>query len=323
MPRGIQEWVSSAGFHVIRLHYTADPDKDPSTPKGKIWLDNEIKGIPGGMKSAQFQREYEINWEATGGELVFPQFGAFQDKIIVTPFDVPETWNLFASFDYGHRNPSAFHVFAIDYDQNIYVIWEYYKSGEGYRNIAKSIWNCPYYRRLVCAPIADPSIWAMTQNTESEVKSLAMLFAEIEEGKDTDDVPIGPIMFTPGKKGGDLTVAEKINAHFWANLHEQDAKLKLFATCPMAAWELQKLRYAEWSGTLAMQRNKREALVDRDNHYWDAMKMFITQFFMGPDKLPVPAAYEKLKDVDEISYNEAKFRASLAHGKETTTLAEF
>ena len=321
--KGITEWKSRSGFHCLRLHYTSDPSKDPSTPAGKIWLENEVKGIPGGMKSANWQREYEISWSAVGGELVFPEIGAFKDKIVVRPFEVPESWTLFAGFDYGHRNPSSFNVFAIDHDQNVWVIWEYYKSGEGYRNIAKAIWNCEYYNRLACAPIADPSIWATTQNTENEVKSLAMLFSEIEEGEDSDGIPIGPIIFTPGKKGGDVTVAEKINSYFWANLHEQDAKLKIFATCPMAIYELERLRYAEWSGTLAALRNKRESIVDRDNHFYDSLKMFITQFFLGPEKPPVPPAYEKLKQTDEISYREAQFRASLGAQKPASTLAEF
>ena len=322
--KGIRTWTSKAGFCCISLHYTADPNKDPSTPKGKEWLENELKGVPGGMRSATWQREYEISFDAQGGELVFPEIGAFKDKIVVRPFEVPESWTLFAGFDYGHRNPSSFHVYALDYDAGLWAIWEYYRSGEGYREIARAIRNCEYYDRLACAPVADPSIWAVTQNTENEVKSLAQLFAEIEEKYDGNGELIeGPVIFTPGRKGGDVTVAEKIQNDYWANLSEQEPRFKIFATCPMLAWELERLRYAEWSGTLAALRNKRESIVDRDNHAWDDLKMLITQFFSGPVKPEVPKAYERLKHIDEISYREAKFRDSLNHGKQQSTLAEF
>lgn len=79
--KGIEHFKSAAGFHVIRVEFKADPTKDPDTPEGQKWLENEIRGIPGGIASSQFRQEYLIDWDAAGGELVFPQFDTYREKI--------------------------------------------------------------------------------------------------------------------------------------------------------------------------------------------------------------------------------------------------
>lgn len=318
--KGIEHYTSAPGFHVIRVHYTADPEKDPSTQKGSEWLENEIKGIPGGIASAQFRQEYEIDWDAAGGELVFPQFEIFRDRITLAPFTVPDSWSLYGSFDYGHRNPSSFHVYAIDHDGDVYSIWEYYQSGKGFKQISKAIRACPYFNKLAYLPIADPSIWAKTQQTEdgNEMKSIAQLFFELPEDE--------RIVFAPGKKGGDITVAEKINGDMWNMERLKSGKtprLRIFANCPMQIWELGKLRYKDWSGSMQEQRNLQESIVDKDNHAWDDLKMFLAMFFMAPG-VQEEEKYEKLKREDPASYQEWMAVARM-HGEEQgkqTTLGD-
>jgi len=318
---GIEHYKSASGFHVTRVHYTADPAKNPATPEGAKWLKNELIGIQGGIHSAQWRQEYEIDWDAAGGELVFPQCEMFRSRIICAPFTVPETWALYGSFDYGHRNPSSFHVYAIDHDGDIWSVWEYYKAGMGYRSIAKSIRACPHFEGLSCLPIADPSIWAKTQQTSSdqnEMKSVAQLFFELPEEE--------RIVFSPGKSGGDITVAEKINGELW---NEEELKkgraprLKIFATCPMQIWELGKLRYRDWGSSMQEQKNLQESIVDKDNHAFDDLKMFMTMFFMTP-KEPEKEAMAALRVSDPTSYNEWKAVGRM-HGEEQkeNALGEF
>jgi len=319
--KGIEHYISEPGFHCIRVEFKADPLKDPETAEGAAWLENEIKGIPGGVASAQFRQEYLIDWDAAGGELCFPQFEIYKSKIVVAPFEVPETWSLYGSFDYGHRNPSSFHVYAIDHDGNVWVVWGYYASGRGYRQTAISIRDCPYFNRLSFLPIADPSIWAKTQQTDdgNELKSIAQLFFELPEPE--------RISFAPGKKGGDVTVAEKINGDLW----NQEAlkkgvvpRLKIFSTCPMMIWELGKLRYSDWSGTMQEVRNVKESIVDKDNHAFDDLKMFMTMFFMSPNR-PETDPMEKLKQEDPVSYQEWKSVARMHDEEETSkgTMGDF
>jgi len=313
--KGIEHYQSASGFHVIRVEFKADPMKDPDTAEGSEWLTNEIRGIPGGMNSAQFRQEYLIDWDAAGGELVFPQLELFRGRIVVAPFEIPESWSLYGSFDYGHRNPSSFHVYAIDHDGDIWVGWEYYAAGKGYRQIAKNIRSCPMFERLQYLPIADPSIWAKTQQTsndQNEMKSVAQLFFELPESE--------RIVFSPGKSGGDITVAEKINGELW-NEEELRAgrkpRLHIFATCPFLIWELAKLRYRDWGGSMQEYKNLQESIVDKDNHAFDDLKMFMTMFFMTP-KEPESEKMSALRTLDPVSYAEWKSVQKM-HGETQNT----
>jgi hypothetical protein len=314
--RGIDHYKSRSGYHCIRVHYSADPAKDPDTPHGLKWRDKEAEGYVGGMASSQWRQEMEIDWDAAGGDLVFPQFELYKSKIIAIPFEVPESWSKYASFDYGHRNPSSFHVYAIDHDGDVWVVWEYYQRGQGYRRISQSIRSCPFFDSLSFMPIADPSIWAKTQQVSdgNELKSVAQLFFELPEDE--------RVIFAPGKSGGDITVAEKINGELWNEQSLREGKsprLKIMATCPMLIWELSKLRYQDWSGTMAEVRNVKEAIVDKDNHAFDDMKMFFTQFFMSPTR-PEKEKYEDLKKTDPASYREW-MAVDRMHGEEASMKA--
>jgi hypothetical protein len=309
--KGISHYKSDAGLHVIRVHYTADPDKDPATIKGAAWFKKALEGYTGGVKSASWRQEMEIDWDSTGGELVFPQLSEFEERIVVRPFAIPESWDLYGSFDYGFRNPSSFHVYAIDHDSNIYSVWEYYRAGQGYRQIARELRACPYFDRLKYKPIADPSIWAKNQQAtggdDNPIKSIAQLFYEL--------VPEEQIIFVPGKKGGDITMAEKINGDLWnekALVAGDKPKFFIFQTCPMQIWEFKKIRFKDYSAVMQEHRNLQEELVDRDNHAIDDCAMFMMMFFSSPQALESPK-YQHLKETDRASYDEWKSVAKM-HG---------
>ncbi len=53
------------------------------------------------------------------------------------------------------------------------------------------------------------------------------------------------------------------------------------------------------------QRNLKESIVDKDNHAFDDLKMFMTMFFMTP-KEPETEAMEALRTLDPVSYQEWK-----------------
>ena len=65
-PKGITTWRRN-GFCNARVHYSADPDKDPSTPKGKAWYDTVRQGYP----SYLWDQEMEINFSVTPGMPVY------------------------------------------------------------------------------------------------------------------------------------------------------------------------------------------------------------------------------------------------------------
>jgi hypothetical protein len=300
--KGIEHYTAASGFHVISIHYTADPSRDPSTEEGKIWIAEESRGIVGGTASAQWRQEQEIDWNVSGGELVFPHMSLYREQIIVDPFEIPDSWDLYASYDHGHRNPAAFIVIALDHDGDLWIVWEMYKTDLGYRAIAKEIRECPFVKknRLAFLPIADPSIWAKTQHQqdESEMKSIARLFFELPEDEQ--------VVFAPGIRGGDITVAERIKGDLWSTEALDKGKaprLRIFANCTKTIWEFTNLRYADWTPAMMQTRNVQESIIDKNNHAWDAFKMFMNQFFMSP-KSPKQDALDKLKKMDPASWQE-------------------
>jgi len=261
--RGITDMVTPDGIRVWQIHYTADPDKNPRTPAGKEWLKKELRGYPGGKNSAKWRKEMEIEFDAVGGRLVYPDLGLHQDRIFIKPFEIPDTWKLYGGFDYATRGVSTFQILAKGKGDDFYSIWEYYKSGSGHIQTALAIKECPYFNRLEFM-VADPSIWAATQQKRNtnEMVSVAQLFAD--QG----------VNFHKGQRGGDVAVAEKINEIYWSHLDnpETQPQYRIFQTCPKLYWEMGRLRYNDWTTGTAENRNVKETIVDKDNHACDAVK---------------------------------------------------
>jgi len=263
LPKGMRSWETRDGIVVLETHYSADPDKDPDR-NGKSWLIEAVKGYPGGMKSSGWRREMEIDWDIMGGDPVF-EFLLDHDSKIFTPrlsHDViVNDLELFGGFDYGIRNPSAFEVWGADKAGNLYAVWEYYKSGDTYKETAAAIKSCPFYSKLRYIK-ADPSIWARTQQTANGIKSISELFSE--EG----------IHFQPGRRGADVPVSERFLGDYWA---EPD-KPRAFITsaCPQLRREMTNLRWKEHrSALVAATKNNPEEIVQKDNHGYDATAYLI------------------------------------------------
>ena len=115
--KGIRSWKNkNNGFEVIRLHYTADPIKDPSTTEGKKWYEKARQGI----SNSAWEREMEINFSEYSGQGVFSKdFTESQIKKLQYMPDRP----LHRGWDFGRRRPAV--VFSqIDLKEH----WCIYKS---------------------------------------------------------------------------------------------------------------------------------------------------------------------------------------------------
>jgi hypothetical protein len=65
--RGIKFWQNPKNkFHILAVHYTADPDKDPDR-NGKEWYEAERLSKP----LAKWRKEYEIDFTTKSGSLIF------------------------------------------------------------------------------------------------------------------------------------------------------------------------------------------------------------------------------------------------------------
>src|SRR3990167_2716376 len=266
--KGIMDRLTPDGIRILRVHYTADPDKNPQTPKGAGWLARESIGYPNGVLSAKWRKEMDIDPEAQGGQLAFPLCEVNAGKIFIPAVEIPVGWQFFGGFDYATRGVTAAVVIAASPSKDKFVaVWEYYKKDSGYIATCDAIKACPYYSLLEWI-VADPSIWSATQQKtgSNELTSVAQLFAE--QG----------LHLVPGSKGRDLTFVELVNDVLWADIKD-NPKFFIFTTCDKLWWEIKKQRYNEWSPATAVHKNLKETLVNKDNHAVDCIKYVFMRLF--------------------------------------------
>ena len=78
--RRVPEGQPGAGMAVLRLHYSADPER---------WSEEQVRRLRGTYTSdARWRREMEVEYEALEGELLYPEFS--RDRNSCEPFDVSD-----------------------------------------------------------------------------------------------------------------------------------------------------------------------------------------------------------------------------------------
>jgi len=148
------------------------------------WSDNpyldeeEVKTLEGCMDERALQSRKFGRFGASEG-LVYPEFE--ESVHVIEPFALPKEWQDTISIDPGLNNPLSAHWYAVDFDDNVYVVYEHYEAGRDIDYHAKAIKNI--CERLawkrdgqgrVCALIDSAS----KQRTLSGVQSVAELFYE-------------------------------------------------------------------------------------------------------------------------------------------------
>jgi hypothetical protein len=235
-------------FCVATLHHTADPRK-----RSEEWRAEAAAG----MSPAKFSREYDIDYGALFGERVFPEVVMNRGSIVVAqPYpSFPADQVYWGGFDYGLRNPSAFHVYTY-YDGVLYCIWELYEPCKNIIEFAAKILACPYYGSIR-AIASDPSIAALRHF-----------------GKDGNGASIRDQFFEQGVTKLALSSSDEaawlgqMRRH-WSN--PEDPTFRIFDSCPMLLWELERAVYAGIRD-IAATRNPKEAIADVNNHALDACK---------------------------------------------------
>lgn len=286
MKEGMFSRVTTGGLGVIRLHYAADDEKDPSTPDGAEWLRKQLQGYPGGLRNHDWLREMEIEYSAGGGDRVFPFWADWQreSQIFIDPEPDISNATLYGSYDHGFVNAACYLVHAVYPASPAHpkglkrTIWEFYANKVAISFIARIILGeesvmlpdgrifdgNPYAGKEIIK-IADPEIDRRTQsNATGDNKRVIELFAA--EG----------VHFNKGERGDDLTVVNYLIGTLFAK--PNDPSYQITRNCRYLIWELGKLERAKLSAQMSAKVNQKEGLVDKDNHGWDALKYFLKTF---------------------------------------------
>lgn len=139
---------------------------------------NEIKSLQKSMSKDMLESRRFGRFCVNEG-LVYTEFD--ENKCIVEPFEVPSEWFDTISIDPGLNNPTSVHWYAVDYDGNVYVIFEHFESGKNvdyHANAIKQICEKLHWKKDGCGKITALIDSASNQKTLASAKSVAELFYE-------------------------------------------------------------------------------------------------------------------------------------------------
>jgi len=95
---GVVGWRTDTGVTVLRVHYTADPDRCTDE-----WMQMQLMGYKGGKEGNDWLQEMEIDFSAYGGKPVFPKFSNTSIKQTEYNPDLP----MWRGWDFGYRHPAC------------------------------------------------------------------------------------------------------------------------------------------------------------------------------------------------------------------------
>ena len=296
---GVRVRRTTGGIPVVRVHYTAHPDRNLETHPE--WKKDERRKY---TSQADWDREQEIRDEAGGGELVFADtLVTHWDKIVITDarWRPDPTWRVEGGADYGKTNPTVVERCYFDHDGNGYFCGEYYVPGlEVWQHAPRLKEMQDIFRMDVCH--ADPSIFSRTMEQTprpGEAQQRARSINELYEDQ-------GLSIFSPfhGDRS-DVSFAERLLMH-WGNLEECEPTIRIVCRnyserpqpglhnwdCPNLLWELMRIRRVKLTAQQLLTRNLSEAIVDKDNHAVDSCK-YIVMSHPEPTRKPYQERVEE------------------------------
>ncbi len=274
LPRGIKGWRNKNGFVVVAVHYTADPKK----------CSNEwYTGACSKLRPDQVERELEINFDSKAGTKAFPFLEHNECVFRADPPDpIPPHWKILVGMDYGARNPTSIHWYAIDENKCFWVFDEFYQplqslSG-GLPELCKYLKGHKYWER--CSKVvADPKIFAKDQNIITKetgqkawgtIKSIAEMM--MDEG-------IYKVQRGNNDRIAGLT---RINTMLnWRGSRLNSRPMVLFGTrAKKMWWELCNIVYKlDDTDT----KNPEEDVVKRNDHAFDELKYSLLSEDIPPE----------------------------------------
>ena len=289
--KGVKFWQNERNnFHVLMLHYTADPEKDPER-EGKEWFEKERRSSP----KAVWQKEYEIDFTTKAGLLVFgSEFCDFSPKKhLINSFELGDDVELFMAMDFGQRNPNAALVGAVNGRGQVFIIDEYFNpaipSVASREMFEKFGYLMPGYDKALTIrekqllanntffeKVIDPSTGH--KNRTKIIEGEEIVYSVIEDFDDNG--------WDFGRAHNDWEAGITRVREYFSIDGSGDSNLYIFADkCPNLVWELQHYRYQEHSEQNSRKQNSSEKPMKKDDHAMDALRYLMMTRPQVPQQL--------------------------------------
>ena len=177
---GVTEWDTPDGFHVLRVHYSADPGK-----RSLEWKENEQKGTT----VADWEQEMEINFNVPKGKPWYPEF-SYEMHVAKEPISYLPGRPIMRGWDYGLTPATVFcQTTAKGQIIVLYPELQSWESGiRAHGRVVKSE-SSTYFPNTAFHDYGDP---AGNQRAQTDEKTCVQLLRE-EYGI---NVLAGPVAFT-------------------------------------------------------------------------------------------------------------------------------
>jgi hypothetical protein len=240
----------------------------------------QLEALPPKLRKAWL----EGDWDVFDG-MFFEEFADrpdhYSDKQwthVIDPFEIPEGWNIYRSFDWGYNKPFSTMWFAVDYDGVVYHILELYgctkTPNEGikwtppqvFAEIHRIETEHPWLKGKKIQGIADPAIWD-AETGESIAETAAK----------------NQVYFTPADHS---RIQGWLQCHYYLAFDENGFPMfYVFKNCKNFIRTIPLLQYDE---------HKVEDLdTDGEDHIADAWRYFLMSRPIKPRKAVKPDDYYK------------------------------
>jgi len=163
---GLREWTTDAGFHVLQIHYTADPDK-----RSEEWKRQARQGLD----DLGWDREFELNWSSVEGLPVFRHAWESEVHVAKTPLAYLPEIPVVRGWDFGLMPACVFSQFTPGGRWN--VLAEVQGLHTGIRSLCRLI-KAEYLPRFPGAKYEDYCDPAGFSQSQTDEKTCAEIMAE-------------------------------------------------------------------------------------------------------------------------------------------------
>jgi phage terminase large subunit len=231
-----------------------------------------------------FQQEYMADFRKYTG-LVYKEF---QREIhVIEPCDIPESWKIYRSIDFGSTNPTACLWIAVDGDENWYIYQEHYETGQTI-DYHSGVINSR--SKGVCvATYGDPS--GAQWISEFAQRGIYITPANKEVGTS----------FNSWVRFGIEKVSEKLKrtpGHIVEKVRVQEVggqpSLFIFSSCTNTIKEFETYRWQEKSVTQAQDLNEPDVPEKANDHAMDALRYFAVSY-KKQNQVFIPNDFSKWK----------------------------
>jgi hypothetical protein len=295
--KGLSTRTTKLGFEVLRLHYSADEAKNPETPEGKKWYEEARRG----MSEARFRQEYEIDYGALGGQLVFPEFDESIHVVENTlPLDAYHS-TVWLGADPHPRTAHAFLWLAVNKWGGMSVAWSYWPDDlnkEREQNGAGRLTVKDYVDSLKLVDDGGLGLKPSFRVMDVAGKS----FNVDEERSYFDAYRDAGVYFRPAKRNRDLSGYDLIAAALRPTPHtigsEEVMRPKLTIMAGMGdndelVRQLKNLRFREWKG-LIEDKNPPQEPAEKDRHLVDCLSYVLLEKPFWSDPTPMRSTYKPI-----------------------------